>query len=64
MRGMAGKNKGDRIMTNQEKELRAARALWLRFAIIAFVMLVALLAAMAAENAMTNHIANVIAVGK
>lgn len=51
-------------MTNQEKELRAARALWLRFAIIAFVMLVALLAAMAAENAMTNHIANVIAVGK
>ena len=48
-------------MTNQEKELRAARALWLRFAIIAFVMLVALLAAMAAEIAMTNHIANVIA---
>jgi len=58
---MADKNQGYKTMTNQEKELRAARALWLRFAIIAFVMLVALLAAMAAEIAMTNHIANVIA---
>lgn len=50
-------------MTNQEKELRAARAIWLRFAIIAFVMLLALLFGMASESAMTNHIADRIAAG-
>ena len=50
-------------MPEYEREIRAARATWLRAAILAFVVLVALLAAMAAESAMTNHIADRIAAG-
>ena len=51
-------------MTQHEREMRASRATWLRAAIIAFAVLVSLLAAMTAENAMTNHIANAIAAGR
>ena len=51
-------------MTEYEREIRAARATWLRAAIVAFAVLVSLLAAMSAESAMTNHIANAIAAGR
>ena len=50
-------------MTEHEREIRAARAKWLRAAILAFAVLLSLLAAMTAESAMTNHIADRIAAG-